>query len=185
MTLAIPGPTGRPSTVKGTGMKALTMQQFTPEQLDLFKSLFGQLGPGSYLSKLAGGAPEMFDQLEAPALKQFAGIQGNLASRFSGMGTGARHSSGFYNTMNTAAQDFASQLQSQRLDYQRNAMRDLFEMAGLLMGQRPYETSLIAKKQPFWKELILGAAPGAAQGASQGLVSKWAVGSGKSAMPGG
>ena len=54
--------------------------------------------------------------MEAPALKQFSGLQGNLASRFSGMGSGARRSSGFQNTSNQAASDFAQQLQANKQD---------------------------------------------------------------------
>src|SRR5882672_46659 len=77
------------------GYKKGTIQQFTPEQMDLFRSLFGHTGQDSFLSKLAGGDEEAFGQVEAPAMRQFQGLQGQLASRFSGMGMGARRSSGF------------------------------------------------------------------------------------------
>ncbi len=92
------------------GFKKATLQNFTPEQMQLFQQMFGQVSPDSFTSRLAGGDEEMFNQLEAPALKQFSGLQGNLASRFSGMGMGGRNSSGFQNTMNSAASDFAQQV---------------------------------------------------------------------------
>ncbi len=167
MTMGIPGPTGKPRSVKGTGYKALTMQDFTPEQMALFRQMFGQVGPESFLSRLAGGSPEQFEQMEAPALRQFAGIQGNLASRFSGMGSGARRSSGFGNAMNTTAQEFAERLQANRMDLQRQAIRDLADISGSLLQQRPYQTAFLNKKQPFWKELLAGMSQGIGQGIGQ------------------
>ena len=79
------------------GYEQGTLQQFTPEQMNLFKSMFGQVGPDSFLGKLAGGDQSMFEQMEAPAMRQFQGLQGQLASRFSGMGMGSRRGSGFQN----------------------------------------------------------------------------------------
>lgn len=130
----------------GHSGKIKQIPQFTPEQMELFKQLFGLVGPESYLSKLAGGDESLFNQIEAPALKQFSGLQGNLASRFSGMGLGARNSSGFTNTMNQAGADFAQQLQSQRQNLQRQAIMDLMGISNSLLGQSPYE-SFLEKKQ--------------------------------------
>lgn len=134
-----------------SGYKAGRMQQFTPEQIELFSSLFGHLGPDSFLSKIAGGDEEAFNQMESPALKQFAGLQGNIASRFSGMGLGGRRSSGFQNTMNQSASDFASQLQSNRQNLQRQALMELMGMSNTLLSQRPYENFYYQKpeKQGF------------------------------------
>ena len=71
------------------GYRTGQIQQFTPEMMDLFKQLFSHVGPDSFLSKLASGDEETFNQIERPALKQFAGLQGGLASRFSqGGGSG-------------------------------------------------------------------------------------------------
>ena len=61
-------------------------QQFTPEQMQLFQQLFGNVGPDSFTSRLAGGDQSAFEDIERPALQQFAGLQGQTASRFSGMG---------------------------------------------------------------------------------------------------
>src|ERR1051326_2671151 len=111
------GPTG--GNIVPEGYQLGQLQQFTPQQEKLFSSMFGQVEPGSYLSRLAGGDQSLFEELEQPALKQFSGLQGNIASRFSGMGTGGRKSSGFQNTMNARSEEFASQLQAQRQGLQR------------------------------------------------------------------
>jgi hypothetical protein len=149
------GPVGRNNKVpKGYSLGQL--DQFTPEQHNLFQQMFGQIGEGSFLSKLAGGDEATFNQMEAPALKQFSGLQGGLASRFSGMGSGARRSSGFQNTSNQAASDFAQQLQANRMGLQQQAIRDLMSFGTDLLNQRPYEQTLQKKSLPFWKQLLLG-----------------------------
>jgi len=155
------------------GYQAGQLQQFTPEQMDLFKSLFGQVGGNSQLSKLAGGDQSQFEQLEAPALKQFGQLQAGLASRYSGMGTGARKSSGFQQAQSSAASDFAEKLSSNRMNLQRQALQDLFGMSSNLMNQRPYENYLIRnapEEKPMWQQLLGGALPiaGAGVGALAG-----------------
>jgi len=148
------------------------LQNFTPEMMELFQSLFGNLGPDSFLGKLAGGDKETFDQLEAPALQQFQGLQGQLASRFSGMGSGAQKSSGFKNTANQASADFAQQLQSNRLGLQQGALSQLHEMANSLLQQRPYEQFLTEKPESGWQKLLEGILGGAARGFGQGFGGK-------------
>jgi len=135
-------------------------QQFTPEQMNLFQQMLGMLGPDNFLSKLAGGDEETFNQMEAPALKQFSGLQGNLASRFSGMGMGARKSSGFTNTANAAASDFAQSLQSQRTGLQRQSLMDLASMTQMLLGQEPFGLSTKQKQPSFLESLVGGGALG-------------------------
>ncbi len=130
------------------GYKKGRLSQFTPEQRDLFRQMFPHLEEGSDLSNLAYGDESAFEDIEAPALKQFNELQGGLASRFSGMGgLGARKSSGFQNTMNQSAQDFAGQLQSQRQGLKRQALQDLMDMSGQLLNQRPVEKYLIEKQK--------------------------------------
>lgn len=172
------GPTGINPNTTGTGqMKPMkekipsgyskgSLQQFTPEQMQLFQQMFSHVGPESYLSKLAGGDQSTFGEIEAPALKQFSALQGQLGSRFSGMGTGARNSSGFQNTMNSAAQDFAGQLQSQRQSLQQQALQDLMGFSNQLLGQKPYEQFLQEKKE---KSSGWGGAIGAGLGAAGGF----------------
>lgn len=169
--------TGMNPTTSNTGMmkekipsgyKKGSINQFTPEQNQLFQQMFGHVGPDSYLSKLAQGDQGTFDEMEAPALRQFSGMQGNLASRFSGMGgLGARKSSGFQNTMNSAASNFAQELQSNRQNLMRQALQDLMGYSGELLGQRPQENFLIKKQQNPWVDIagkFAGAIPGAVAG---------------------
>lgn len=158
-----------------SGYKKGTLQQFTPEQLELFQQLFSHVGPDSYLSRLAGGDEELFAQQEEPALRQFSQLQGGLASRFSqGGGTGgggqqalgSRRSSGFQNTTNQAASDFAKDLQSQRQGLQRQALQDLRGFSSELLGQKPYERFLAEKQQ---KNSGWGGALGALGGGALGF----------------
>ena len=182
--------TGIPPNTTGTGQmkekipsgyKKGSLQNFDPQQMQLYQQLFGHLGPDSFLSKLAGGDQETFGQIEAPALKQFNQLQGQIGSRFSGMGTGATKSSGFQNTMNSAAQDFAGQLQANRQSLQQQALQDLMGFSNQLLGQKPYDQFLIEKqkKQSGWGGAIgagvggvggflLGGPAGAAAGAQAG-----------------
>jgi hypothetical protein len=148
------GPTGMSSGDRiPKGYQAGQLQQFTPEQMQLFQSLFSHLGPDSYLSRLAGGDEALFGEIEAPALRQFSGIQGNIASRFSGMGAGARRSSGFQNTMNQASSDFAQDLQSKRQGLQQEALKNLFGLSSELFSQKPYERFLTEKPPSFLQQL--------------------------------
>lgn len=157
------GMRGSPSNRMATGSNIIPkgyeqgqLQQFTPEQMELFQRMFSQVSPESYLSRLAGGDQGLFEEMEQPALKQFSGLQGNLASRFSGMGMGARRSSGFQNTINQAGTDFAFQLQSNRQNLQRQAISDLSGMSQQLLGQRPNEQFLTEKQKPWWQQLLSG-----------------------------
>ena len=139
------------------GTQLAQIQQFTPEQMNLFRSLFSHLMPGSSLSNLAGGDEAAFEQIEGPALKQFSGLQGNIASRFSGMGgLGARRSSGFQNTMNQAASDFAERLASQRHGLQRQALMDLLNMSTSILSQKPTERFLTHEEPSFWEKILGG-----------------------------
>jgi len=150
------------------------LQQFTPEQLSLFKQMFGQVGQDSFLSKLAGGDEQTFQDIEAPQHRQFGEYLGNAGSRFAGMGsTGNIKSSGFQNGITAASSGFAQDLASKRQGLQRQAMGDLFNMQNTLLGQRPYEkfvTKEPAKQPSFWEELLTKSIPGVIQqGAGAGL----------------
>lgn len=145
------GPTGYNPGKAPSGYKTGQLQQFTPEQLKLMNKLFPYLGEEGFLSKLISGDEEEFGKLEAPALRQFSGLQGNIASRFSGMGTGGRKSSGFQNTMTAAGSNFAQELQAQRLGIKDKALEDLMKYSGMVLGQRPYENYLIKKPKKWWQ----------------------------------
>jgi hypothetical protein len=161
MSMSPIGPTGGTSGLKKTGYRSV--QNFSPEQTQLFRELFGQLGPESFMGRLSRGDQGTFEEMERPAFRQFSGLQGNLASRFSGMGTGgARRSSGFQNTMNSATSQFAQDLQGNRMNLQRQAWKDLQEMSQSLLQQRPF--SYLQKQKPFWQEMLAGLSSGIGQG---------------------
>lgn len=154
------GATGQPASLKGTGNRLVTLPNWDQQgnQQNLFNSLFPHLGGDSWLSKLASGDQSQFAQMEAPAMRQFGALQGNMASRFSGMGTGARRSSGFQNTMNSASQTLAESLQSNRMGLQSQALRDLMGMSNELLGQRQNTYGFAQKQQktPWWESLLSG-----------------------------
>ncbi len=166
------GPTGRASGLKGTGYKQINMPTMNQDQMgltQLLHSLLGQQGGGfqkglGQLSGMAGGDQSQFEQMEAPAMRQFSQMQGNLASRFSGMGSGARNSSGFQNTMSGAGADLAERLQGNRMQYQQNALQQLLGLSDQLMGRKTFEGGFLEKKKPFWQELLGSGAQGLGQG---------------------
>lgn len=147
------GPTGKMGNKIPSGYKAGQLQQFTPEMMNLFQSLFAHLGPGSYTSRLAEGDESLFEEMEAPAKRQFQGMLGNIASKFSGMGMGGRRSSGFGQATTSAASDFAQELQSKRQGLQRDAIKDLVGLSSVLLGQKPYENFLTKKAPSFWEQV--------------------------------
>lgn len=121
------------------------MQQFTPEQMDLFQSLFQHLSPDSYLSRLAGGDQDLFNEMEAPALRGFNDTIAGIGNRFSGMGMGAQRSSGFQNATSSAASNFQQDLAARRQGLQQQAIKELMGLSGDLLGQRPVERFLTKK----------------------------------------
>ena len=127
------------------GFSKYAVNNYTPEQQKLFRQGFEHLDRDSYTSRLARGDQSQFEEMEAPALRQFNELQGGLASRFSGQGMGARKSSGFQNTSNAAASDFASQLQANRQELQRQAILDMMGMSDKLLNQRPQERGFVEK----------------------------------------
>lgn len=168
------GPSGRTGNKIPKGFSQGQFQQFNPQQMQLFQQMFGQVGPESYLSRLAGGDQDLFNQMEAPAMRQFSALQGNIASKFSGGGGGpgamsSRRSSAFQNNMGQEASAFAQDLQSQRQTLQRQAISDLMGMSNQLLGQRPYDQFIVEKQQKSnpWSSFasgLGGAIPGAAMG---------------------
>ena len=182
---SLSGATGANNSLKGTGYKQAQLQQFTPEQMQLFQQAFSHVGPNSYLSKLASGDEATFNQIEAPALRQFGELQGNLASRFSGAGSfGARKSSGFQNTMGAASSELSEKLASNRQSLQQQAIKDLMSLSGDLLQQKPYENFLTPekKKKPWWQSVtdiglpVIGATAGGYFGGPAGAAAGFNVG---------
>lgn len=163
--------TGMNSGLKGTGYKQVTTQLQDPSQRNLSQMLYQALQSGGFqkglgdLGSLAGGDQSKFQELESPALRQFGALQGNLASRFSGMGgSGSRNSSGFQNTLGEAGVDLAERLQGQRLGLHQSAIQQLLGLSESLLGRPTFQSGFVPKKKSFWQEILGGAAGGIGQG---------------------
>lgn len=151
------GPLGKSGSKVPKGYKQFQLQQFTPEQMEMFKGLLPYLGNESWLAKLAGGDEGEFEKIEAPLKREYGEMLGGLSSKFSGMGMGGQKSSGFQNTMTSAASNFAQELGAKRHGLKSQALKDLFEMSNMMMGQRPYETGLVEKgpsTMDKWMQLV-------------------------------
>ena len=152
------------------GYRKGQLNNYTPEQEQLFQQQFGHLGPDSYLSRLAGGDEDIFNEIEQPAYRQFNEQIGRLASRFSGIGgTGSRKSSGFQNSASSYASNFAQSLQANRQILQQNALKDLMSLSNQLLGQRPQEKFLAEKQQQSSGAGGWGGVGGAALGGAGGF----------------
>lgn len=151
------------------GYSEYALQQYDPQQMALYNQDFGLVGKDSDLRRMAMGDQSMFGEIEAPALRQFNELTGNIASKFSGAGMGGRLSSGFQNTMTQAGQDFASQLQTQRQDLRRQAIMDLMGISESLLGRRPTERGYAQK--PEKQSSGWGGAIGSALGSLAGFLS--------------
>ena len=139
-----------------SGYKKFAVDKYDEPTMGLYNRMQEQVGADSWLQRLAGGDQSMFEEMEAPAMRQFNQMIGENASRFSGMGMGARRGSGFQNSTNQATSDFAQDLQSKRMDYMRQSMKDLGEIFNMLTGNQAQETGLVKKpeKQGFdWNQM--------------------------------
>lgn len=171
------------------------LQQFTPEQMQLFSQLFGNVGQNSFLSRIAGGDEAAFEQMEAPAHRMFQEKLGQLGSRYSQLAPGAmssQRSGGFQRAGGQLASDFAQDLSSQRMGLQRQALQDLFGMSKDLLHEEPYDRFLVEKPQQqkrssFLQSLMGGLAPAVGAGLGSllgpiGTAAGGALGSGLSSM---
>lgn len=165
-------------SLKNTGYQEIQTPTKNAAQMDIFNqynagSKEGRAAALKGLSGIASGDESTFQQLEAPAHRQFGQLQGQIASRFSGMGSGGRRSSGHQNAQSGAATDFAERLQGQRLGLQQNAWEQLLGMGSHLFDSNLFESSLIPKKKSGWEKFgdILGNVSGTAGGIYAG--KKW------------
>lgn len=166
------------SGLQGSGYQQLNVPRMGQQGQDIWQQLYkgSQGGVASSLqglSDLAGGDQSKFSALEAPAMRQLNELQGNISSRFSGMGSGARRSSGHQNTQNAAAVDLAERLQGQRLGLQQNAWKQLLGIHSDLMQNPTHEGFLMKEKQPSWQKWLGASLPyaGGAAGAGLGFLS--------------
>lgn len=163
--------------LKGSGYQQLSVPKMSQQGQDIWQKLYSgsQGGVGSSLqglSDIAGGDQSKFAELEAPAQRQLQEMQGGIASRFSGMGSGARRSSGHQNTQTGAAVDLAERLQGQRLGLQQNAWKQLLGIHSDLMANPTHESFLMKEKQPAWQKWLGASLPwiGGAAGAGLGFM---------------
>jgi hypothetical protein len=168
------------------GLRGYSTPNYTPAQMKIHKQNYEALGPDTDLARMAAGDQSYFDELEAPALRQFSATQQNLANRYSGGagrgGLSNRRSSGFQNQQGEFASNFSQQLQAQRLGLQRQAHNDLWAMSQDFLREQPYQRQFVPKKESKgndWMGLagagvgavggfFLGGPAGALQGAQLG-----------------
>lgn len=162
--------TGSVSSLGKSGYNLVTAPNKSPEQMGLFNQGAQSLSQGfpqilqHLLQMGAGGNEEMWRKLEAPALRQFGQLQGNIASRFSGAGMGARKSSGFQNALGGEATDLAERLQGNRMGLQNQAIQQLMGLYQNLMGQDLNTTAFLPKPKKWWEELLPSLAEGVGKG---------------------
>lgn len=135
---------------KISGYNTAQLPNFTPEMMNLFQSLLGNIGGGAqqgsnFLSKLASGDEETFAGMEAPAMRNFEKFLGQAGTRFSDLG--AQDSSYFENAVSGAGADLSQNLQSQRNVMQQQAIQSLLGNAQSLLGQKPYQNFMLPKQQ--------------------------------------
>lgn len=158
--------TGSVSSLGKTGYNQISIPNKNPQQMGLINQGTSALSQGfpqilqQLLQMGAGGNEEMWKQLEAPALRQFGQLQGNIASRFSGAGMGSRKSSGFQNALGGASTDLAERLQSNRLGLQHQSIQDLMGLYNNLIGQDLNTTAFLPKQKKWWEELLPSLAGG-------------------------
>jgi hypothetical protein len=151
------------------GYDVASLSRLSPEQQSLASRLFSGSAGGiesglQNTSRLAAGDESYFQQLEAPALRQFGQLQGKIASRFSGQGMGGRRSSAFQNEQNSAAAELSERLQSQRMGLQRQATQDLLGVSDTLLNRDMTQNFLTEpkkkkKKKSFWSKFTSAALP--------------------------
>lgn len=138
------------------GYRLGQLQKFNPQQMELFGQLFSHLGPESFLSKLASGDQSAFAPAEEQSWRDYQGALGEMNEGLTGMG--ASKSSGGNLMKTQAAMDFARALKMQRHDLQTQALRELFQMSDMLLGQEPAHRGFYEKgpkKPSFWEQLGL------------------------------
>jgi hypothetical protein len=162
-----------------SGYKQYSLNNYTPEQDQLFNQGLDDVGPDSYLYKLAHGDQSAYDEMEAPAMRQFQQFQGQNSARFNSFGHGATKGTDFQNFQNQATSDFAQDLASKRSELRRQAIQDLRGMTQDLLGNRPYEKGLVQKED----QGMLGGY-GGVLGAGAGAVGGFFAGGPAGVLPG-
>ena len=168
------------------GYKTKQLPNMSPEQMQFFTQLLQQLQGGTqygvdFLSKLAAGDEGLFEELEAPAYRNFEKTLGQIGTRFSHLGAG--DSSYMQNAVSGAGSELAQDLQAKRVEMRNNAINSLLNNSQQLLSKSPYDNVLIPNKQgPDWGGLIGGVIGGGAGAYYGGLPgAKFGAGAGAAA----
>lgn len=157
------------------GYEKFKTKQYEPEQLDIWKQIYKNLGRESYLQRLAGGDEELFEEMEEPAWRKFSEAQGQIGSRYSQLAPGAmsaQRGSGFKQRQGALGREFAENLTARRQELKSKAMEDLMKFSEMFLQQKPFERGLAAKpkKEGFdWGQVASSAIQGAATVAGAAL----------------
>lgn len=151
-----------------SGYKVGSVPVYNQMQKDLDTRNYQNVAPGSYLDRMARGDENLYDEMEQPALRDFQGLQSQLASRFSGGSgrgsLGTRHSSGFQNEINQQGSNFLQDLRSRRHDLRRQAIGDIHSMSNDLLSRRPDYQFMYGKNPSSMSSFLSGLAPLAGAG---------------------
>lgn len=147
-----------------SGYKVRQLNNFTPEQMNMFSSQTGKTAQGAnsgldYLNRLASGDESLFEEMEAPAHTQFNKFLGQAGSRYSQLG--AQDSSGFQNAISGAGAEMSENMASRRQSMQQGAIQDLLSHSNSLLNAKPYDTFLEAPRDKGggWQKLLGQLAP--------------------------
>jgi hypothetical protein len=144
-----------------SGYRVKQIPTMGPQQKGLYDELYGSIRPAlgpaaNQLSQIASGSPEAFQQLEAPAFRQF---REQLLPQLAQQQTtrhGRGRSSGYLNRLEGATSNFAQDLQAQRMGLQQNAMSQLFGMGQNLMNTQTQQPFLQQKTSSRLLEALGG-----------------------------
>ena len=142
---------GGSSSGASSKYKQTQLPNMAPNQMELLNQLIGGIKPGvsggiQYLNKLASGDESLFQQLEAPAHRQFEENLGKIGNRYSHLG--AQDSNYFENAVSGEGAKMAENLASQRMGLQNQAIKQLLGQSNQLLGAKPYEYGF-EEKNPF------------------------------------
>jgi hypothetical protein len=151
------------------GFGQFSMQTMGPGQSQIYDLIRGQFQGGAgdvykNLLSMASGDQGMFQQLEAPALRQFQQqIAPGIASRYAGSGISG--SSGMQNSLAAAGGNLAENLQSQRMNLMQQSMHDVLSLGNTLLASPDRQYGLY-QKQNMLRDLMqmLGGAGSQAAG---------------------
>ncbi len=160
-----------------SGYNLVQLPKYSPQQMERSQARLGQLGESAgrgtdLLSKLALGDDSSYNDLAAPALRDFRErALPEIAQRF--QGTGGLNSSSFANAATSAGTDLTERLSAQRAIIQDRSLSNLLNLEQSLLQNSPYDHYYQPNqnKRSLWESLrgpLVGAAGGALTGFGMG-----------------